>query len=284
MGLRAVGRERDARRGAVAAAGRRPPEPETRSQEVSIAVEGRMEVIGPFAAKVAHDFNNVLTAIAGYGNLFLLRMKPDDPLRVYAEQILAASDRAVQMTRGLLAFGATQPLNGRPADVNEVVRRAVARIPTLPGEDIKLTLALWPDRLGVIADPDLLEQMTENVIVNACEAMPAGGCLTVRTEPAVPDEDPYLREGDGEALSYAVISVEDTGHGIDQPALERIFEPLFTTKPKGKGLGLGLSVVYGIVRQHGGKIRVTSEEGKGTVFKIYVPLMKTAGPEVSKVA
>ena len=252
--------------------------PEGRTK-VTLAQEQKMDVIGQFAAKVAHDFNNVLTAIVGYGNLFLIKMAPDDPLRAYAEQILRASERGAQITQGLLAFGSKQPLNIRPADLNGIIRRAVGNFSVHLREGIEVTLTLWPGPLDIIADTELIEQMMTNLASNACDAMPKGGRLMVRTARATHNGDPSApEEGDADP-SYAVISVEDTGCGMDQATLNRIFEPLFTTKPKGKGLGLGLSVTYGITKQHGGTIRVASEVGKGTVVRVYLPLIKTAAPE-----
>ncbi len=255
--------------------------PETCASEVLPIGETRMEAIGHFAAKVAHDFNNVLTAIVGYGNLLLLKMRPGDPLRNYIEQMLAASERGSQITQSLLIFGRRQVVNMEPVDLNEVTRGAVGKFSNLLAEGIEATLSPWPKPLIVMADRELLEQVIVNVGVNAGDAMPRGGHLSVRTD--VQQASPSTGaadEGEG-PKTFAAVTVEDTGEGMDQATLQRIFEPLFSTKPKGKGLGLGLAIVYGVIKQHGGLIRVTSEVGKGTCFRIYLPLIEPADPKAA---
>lgn len=271
-----------ARHSAATAADPQTPGAEECPRAEQVSREQRLDVIGRFAGKVAHDFNNVLTAIVGYGNLLLLRMEPGDPLRAYAEQILAASDRGTQITQGLLTFGTRQPLNIRPVDLNKVVERAAGRAVAQLGENIALLLTLSPGPLPVIADTEMVEQMLANILSNARDAMPGGGRLTVMTETAAPSRDASAANADGEPRSYAVISIEDTGHGMDAATLGRVFEPLFTTKPKGKGLGLGLAVVYGIAKQHGGMVRIASEVGKGTTVRICLPLIEAPAPKAAE--
>jgi len=222
----------------------------------------KMEAIGHLAGGVAHDFNNMLTAILGYCQLMLSQMRADDVLRSHIEQIQHASDRAAQLTRQLLAFGRKQVLNPRILDLNQVVEGLEPMLRRLIGEDINLSTVLAPDVGPVRADPGQIEQAVFNLIVNARDAMPNGGTVVIRTANVA------ASAGAGEQV---MLSVTDSGIGMDAHTLARIFEPFFTTKESGRGTGLGLPMVYGIVEQSGGRVEVWSEPGRGATFWIYFP-------------
>ena len=222
----------------------------------------KMEAIGHLAGGVAHDFNNLLTATLGYCQLMLSQMRPDDPLRSHIEQIQHASDRAAQLTRQLLAFGRKQVLNPRILNLNQVVSGLEPMLRRLIGEDINVSTVLAPDLGPVRADPGQIEQAVFNLVVNARDAMPKGGTLVIRTANVAP------LAGAGEQV---MLSVTDSGIGMDTHTLGRIFEPFFTTKESGRGTGLGLPMVYGIVEQSGGRVDVWSEPGRGATFRIYLP-------------
>jgi|GEM_PF-1512355 len=232
----------------------------------------KMESIGQLAGGVAHDFNNILTAIMGYAGLLLMKMKKDDPLRQNAEQIVASSERAASLTNSLLAFSRKQIIHMNPLNLNEILRRLEKLLLKLIGEDIELKTVLTDEDLVVMADGNQIEQVLMNLAINARDAMPDGGLMMIETERIEIDEEYTKTHGYGEPGTYALISVADTGTGIDEKTRKRIFEPFFTTKEVGKGTGLGLSIVYGIIKQHKGYINVYSEMGKGTTFKIYLPL------------
>jgi PAS domain S-box-containing protein len=234
----------------------------------------KMEAIGQLAGGISHDFNNILTAMIGYGHLLKMKMKEDDPLRIYADNILSLSDRAANLTKSLLAFSRKQIMNPRPVDLNEIMRRIDHLLSRIIGEDIKLQTMLSENDLIVMADPGHIEQALMNLATNARDAMPEGGLLTIGTETIAIDEEFIKEHGFGKEGEYALIAVTDTGAGMDRETREKIFEPFFTTKEVGKGTGLGLSMVYGIVKQHEGYINVYSEPGSGTTFRIYLPLIE----------
>lgn len=247
---------------------------ERRSLEAQLLHAQKMEAVGQLAGGVAHDFNNILTAIIGYGSLLHMKMREDEPLRVYAEHILASAQKATHLTQNLLAFSRKQILNPEPANMNEIllnVRRLLSR--TI-GEDIELATIIGEDELTILADVVQIEQVLMNLAINARDAMPDGGTLTIGIESFFMDQVFVKRNNFGKPGHYALISVIDTGIGMDESTKERIFEPFFTTKEVGKGTGLGLSMVYGIVNQHNGFLRVFSESHKGTTFEIYLPLIK----------
>jgi signal transduction histidine kinase/ActR/RegA family two-component response regulator len=233
----------------------------------------KMEAVGQLAGGVAHDFNNILTAIIGYGSLMKMKMDYDDPSRNYLLQILDSAKRAANLTQGLLAFSRKQAISPKSVRVNKIIENVEKLLRRLIGEDVEMKVSLAEADLTVLADSGQLEQVLVNLATNARDAMPEGGCLTIRTEAGVLDHEFIKMHGYGKPGSYALISVADTGTGMDGKTRERIFEPFFTTKEVGKGTGLGLSIVYGIVKQHNGYITCYSEPGKGTAFKIYLPVI-----------
>ncbi|HEU4724930.1 MAG TPA: PAS domain S-box protein [Candidatus Eisenbacteria bacterium] len=228
----------------------------------------KMEAIGQLAGGVAHDFNNILTAVIGYSDLLLARLTPSDPNRRAVEEIRKGGDRAAGLTRQLLAFGRRSATQPRLVDVNAAVGELEPMLRRLVGEDVSFTLDLAPALGNIRIDPTHFEQIIVNLVVNARDALPRGGSIRIETAnarrsdvvPGAPSGDRYVR------LRFA-----DTGVGIAPDVLEHIFEPFFTTKEAGRGTGLGLATVYGIVRQHHGTIDVRSEVGRGTTFEIYLP-------------
>ncbi len=239
----------------------------------------KMECIGTLAGGIAHDFNNILTAIIGYGNLLQMKMRQDDPLRHNVEQILASANRAANLTTGLLAFSRKQIINPRPVSLNDVVRKMERLLARLIGEDVALKTILADKDISVLADASQIEQVLMNLAINARDAMPGGGNLFIETELVEMDEDTAKAHDFHKPGTYALIAVTDSGTGMDAETRERIFEPFFTTKEASRGTGLGLAMVYGMVRQHQGSIHVYSEEGKGTTFKIYLPVVDKSTAE-----
>jgi signal transduction histidine kinase/FixJ family two-component response regulator len=231
----------------------------------------KMEAVGQLAGGVAHDFNNILTAIMGYGSLLQAKLNGDARLNDYIKQILDGANRAAEVTKSLLAFSRKQLINPRPVDLNEVVRGIEKLLSRLIGEDIEITTTLSSKDVVSMVDAGQIEQVLMNLTTNARDAMPNGGRLFLQTEVVELDDTFIQSHGYGESGMYTLLSVSDTGIGINQEARERIFEPFFTTKEPGKGTGLGLAMVYGIIKQHWGYINVYSELGNGTTFKIYLP-------------
>jgi len=230
-----------------------------------------MEAIGCLAGGIAHDFNNLLTVIKGYSQLSSIELKEGDPLRGNIDEIQNATDRAASLTRQLLAFSRRQVMEMKVLDLNTLLRDLEKMLRRIIGEDIELAIQPAEDLGRVRADVGQIEQVIMNLAVNAKDAMPSGGKLTIETANVELDESYARSHVDVKQGHYVMFSVNDTGVGMSPEVRERIFEPFFTTKEKGKGTGLGLSTTYGIVKQSEGHIWVDSVQGKGTTFKIYLP-------------
>jgi PAS domain S-box-containing protein len=241
----------------------------------------KMEAVGRLAGGVAHDFNNMLTVIAGYNRMILDEVSTLDPLRGYAEETLKAADRAAALTNQLLAFSRRQIMRPRVISPNAVIEQTETMLRRLIGEDIRLELVLGADTGNIRTDPHHIEQAIVNLAVNARDAMPDGGRITIETSNSQIDET-YAKTHMGvQPGEFVMIAVSDTGHGMDSVTRHNIFEPFFTTKQRGKGTGLGLATVYGMVKQSGGDIWVYSEPGQGTTFKLYFPrVVEPASPGV----
>jgi signal transduction histidine kinase/ActR/RegA family two-component response regulator len=231
----------------------------------------KMEAIGRLAGGVAHDFNNLLMVIRGQAMLSLSSFFPPLPLRRNLEGILKAAERATTLTRQLLAFSRKQVLQPKVLNMNALVAQVAELLPPLLGEDIRVHMILEPELGRVRADPGQLEQVLLNLAVNARDAMPEGGDLTIRTANVEFDENSPQRYPRFQPGPHVILSVTDTGHGMDAETVSHAFEPFFTTKEKNKGTGLGLSTAYGIIEQSGGGISLLSEPGKGTTLNIYFP-------------
>jgi len=230
-----------------------------------------MEAIGRLAGAVAHDFNNLLTVIKGYSQLALFQLEEDAPGKESIKQIERASEKAANLIRQLLAFSRRQVMEVREVDINALLRDLEKMLRRLIGEDVELAMDLGNDIGRIKTDPGQFEQVIFNLAVNARDAMPKGGKLTIQTNQVemgagLDSKTSLLAPG-----RYVMLSVKDTGIGMPPDVQKRIFEPFFTTKERGKGTGLGLSTVYGIVKQSGGEIVVHSKPGQGTTFKIYFP-------------
>jgi CheY-like chemotaxis protein len=231
----------------------------------------KMEAIGRLAGGIAHDFNNLLTIIKGYSQVSLLELKEGDPVKTNIEEIQTASNRAADLTKQLLAFSRRQIMEFNVIDLNTVLQDLRKMLQRIIGEDVELLTSFQEDLWRVRVDSGQINQVVMNLAVNAKDAMPQGGKLTLETANAELDEEYARKHVAVKPGSYVMLSASDTGIGMSPEVKERIFEPFFTTKERGKGTGLGLSTVYGIVKQSGGNIWVYSEEGKGTTFKIYLP-------------
>jgi two-component system, cell cycle sensor histidine kinase and response regulator CckA len=231
----------------------------------------KVEALGTLTGGIAHDFNNRLTAIIGYASLMQNQISNSEVLKRYLDLLLTSAERAADLTRGLLAYSRQQTLNPVPVELNRLVQEVEKFLPPITGEGIELRLEYSQQSPIVKADRGQLEQVLLNLVGNARDAMGGVGRLTIATGSASLDEAFILAQGYGECGDYSILSVTDTGAGIDPETLEKVFEPFFTTKEVGKGTGLGLSIVYGIVKQHGGFINVFSEPGMGSAFWVYLP-------------
>jgi PAS domain S-box-containing protein len=244
----------------------------------------KMEAVGQLAGGIAHDFNNILTAIVGFGNLLKRKLGSGAGLKEkeYVEQILAAAERAADVVRSLLTFSRKQVMDPQQVNLNDVVKRFEKLLSRIIGEDIEVEMLLAPGDVIGLVDAGRIEQVLMNLATNARDAMTRGGKLTISTE-MVAIDDLFVREhGYGKPGPYALISVSDTGAGMKPETLKKIFEPFFTTKETGKGTGLGLAMVYGIIKQHEGYITVSSKPGVGTTFRIYLPAATVPGERCVK--
>ncbi|HEV2022703.1 MAG TPA: PAS domain S-box protein, partial [Terriglobales bacterium] len=249
---------------------------EQRALEHQFRQSQKMEAIGRLAGGIAHDFNNLLMVISGYTELVQDELGPAHPLQRNLEGVRKAAQRATSLTQQLLAFSRKQVLAPKVLELNAVVSDLGRMLPRLVGEDVALVIVPCPERIRAKADPSQLEQVIMNLAVNARDAMPAGGRLTIETAVVEFDHEYARLHPPAAPGRYAMLAVTDTGAGMDAETQSHIFEPFFTTKEKGKGTGLGLSTVYGIVKQSGGYVWVYSELGRGTTFKVYLPLADAA--------
>jgi two-component system cell cycle sensor histidine kinase/response regulator CckA len=256
--------------------------------EVQLNQAQKMEAIGQLAGGVAHDFNNLLQAILGYTDLVLESMAAEAPYRFEIEQAHTAAERASALTRHLLAFSRRQVIQPLTIDLNDVIAGLMKMLGRLIGEHIQLDIIPGHSLGAVRADPGQIEQVIMNLCINARDAMPSGGNLTIETENVDIDSNYWQSHKWAKEGRYVLINVTDSGCGMDKETLNHIFEPFFTTKKPGEGTGLGLSTVYGIIKQHDGFIHAYSEVGKGTIIKVYLPvsdrLVHPAGDKTSSPA
>ena len=245
---------------------------ERRALEEQLRQSQKLEAIGRLAGGVAHDFNNILMSIIGSADLLLMQQHPDDPARAETDEIKRSVQRGAGLTRQLLAFSRRQATSQRLFALDDVVGGMDTMLRRLMGPEIEFEIIRQPTPTMVVADPAQIEQVVLNLVINARDAMPDGGRLTVTIDGVTLDEATLFAQVEGRVGRYARLSVSDTGTGIDEQTRAKLFEPFFTTKEHGKGTGLGLSIVYGIVRQSGGYITVVSEPGRGATFLIHLPL------------
>src|SRR3984893_14744899 len=256
---------------------------EHRALEDQLRQSQKMEAVGRLAGGIAHDFNNLLMVISGYSEFLLERLGAEPHLRGPAQEIASAAERASSLTRQLLAFSRKQMLAPRIVNLNDVATENIKMLPRMIGEDIDLVMVPSPHLWPVRADAGQIEQVIMNLAVNARDAMPSGGKLTIETSNVTLDEDYARVHAPLPPGDYVMVAISDTGNGMDNETQSHIFEPFFTTKGT-KGTGLGLSTVYGIVKQSGGYIWVHSDVGAGTTFKIYLPRVAATGEPASAVA
>ncbi len=252
---------------------------ERRSLERQVQCAQKMEAVGRLAGGIAHDFNNLLVAILGYGDMLARSLPEGDPRLAYADQVRKAAERAASLTRQLLAFSRRQVIDRQPLSLSHVVTDMEPMLRRLIGENIRLECRLDPSLARTRADRGQVEQVVMNLVVNARDAMPHGGALTIATRAATISGRREPAKGSIPAGRYAVLSVEDTGVGMSPEVQSHLFEPFFTTKEEGKGTGLGLSTVYGIVTGSGGTVSARSAPGKGTAFDVYWPTTADAPVE-----
>jgi PAS domain S-box-containing protein len=257
---------------------------ERKHTEEQLLQAQKMEAVGQLAGGVAHDFNNILTAIYGYCSILQKKMGNDSPFRSDIDHIYVAAEKAANLTRSLLAFSRKQIMSPKKVNLNEIVMNVGKMLSRIIGEDILLKTACTGKPLRVLADSGQIEQVLMNLAANARDAMPSGGTLTIATGVEEIDESFIHEYGYGDAGSYVVLSVSDTGKGMDNETRKKIFEPFFTTKEVGKGTGLGLSIVYGVIKQHNGYINVYSEPDEGTTFRIYLPQVYDEDADTGKEA
>lgn len=249
---------------------------ENRKLEEQLRHAHKMEALGTLTGGIAHEFNNILTSVMGYGELLDEAIPPVSPLKDYVRMIRTSAERAAKLTKGLLAYSRRQVMHLAPVDLNVVLGQLQELLMTIIAENIELRVKTSEQVLTVLADRAQIEQVIMNLASNAVDAMPGGGVLSISLEPVFLDEEFIRHHGFGRPGAYALLSVTDTGVGMDKATLEKIFEPFFTTKEVGKGTGLGLAMVYGIIKRHNGFINAYSEPKKGTCIKVYLPVTETA--------
>jgi CheY-like chemotaxis protein len=239
-----------------------------------------MEAVGRLAGGLAHDFNNLLCVILTYAELIGAGLRDEDPMRSEIEEIHLAGTRATDLTRQLLAFSRQQVLDPRPIDLNQVVGSVERMLRRLVGPSIEMTILCEPALRATIADARQIEQVLMNLVVNAHDAMPRGGKLTIETRSVELGVEEAREPVDAKPGPHVVLRVSDTGAGMDEKTQAHVFEPFYTTKPLGKGTGLGLATVFGIVQQSGGHVRLRSEVGVGTTFEVYLPATEEAAQSI----
>jgi signal transduction histidine kinase len=239
----------------------------------------KLEAIGSLASGVAHDFNNLLTTILGYGELLLMKLAKDDPQRDRIEAIFEAGQKASTLTRQLLAFSRKQVLEMKVVSLNDLLKNLTKMLRRVIGEDVEIDMHLEPASGNIMADAGQIEQIVMNLAINARDALPTGGTITIETQRVSLDEEYCKHHAEASPGKYVALYITDNGTGMSAEVMEKIFDPFFTTKAKGTGTGLGLSTVYGIVKQHNGHIYVYSEMGRGTTFKIYFPEVQKAADD-----
>jgi two-component system NtrC family sensor kinase len=252
---------------------------ERRSLEEQLRQAQKMEAIGTLAGGIAHDFNNILTAIIGYTTLLKMEVKMSGKPLEYINNLMALTDRAAGLTKGLLAFSRNQTMTSRLVNLNDIVSMITKLICRLIGEQIVVATHLSSFPITIMADSGQIEQVLMNLATNARDVMPDGGNLIISTDVVNLEAGNNLLVASSQPGKYALLTVTDTGSGMDQATVARIFEPFFTTKEVGKGTGLGLSILYGIISQHHGFVTVDSNPGFGTTFSIYFPLVIAAETE-----
>jgi len=253
----------------------RKAQEEKNKLEAQLHQAQKLEAVGQLAGGIAHDFNNMLTAIIGYATLLSFKVENDTALKSFATQILSIAEKSADLTRQLLTFSRKQVISPKQINLNELIKGTEKLLHRVIGEDVELKTKLVDKNVTVMVDPGQMEQVLMNLCTNARDAMPNGGLLSISTETKYLDVDfakTYNLEKPG---VYVLLTVTDSGVGMDEQTRQKIFEPFFTTKEFGKGTGLGLSIVYGIIKQHNGHITEYSEPGMGTTFKIYLPLVQS---------
>ena len=250
---------------------------ERKKREEQLRQSAKMEAIGRLASGVAHDFNNLLTIIKGYADISLPELPATDPLHSRIREISQAAVRAAELTQQLLTFSRNQELLPQVLNLNTIVSHVKNMLRRLIGADVTLNMALEPDLREINADPHQIERVLFNLVVNARDAMPQGGCVTISTANAETGQAQAVSNklNASPNQSYIMLSVSDTGHGMDAETQQHIFEPFFTTKERGEGTGLGLATVYGIIQQSGGDVTCQSMVGHGTSFNLYLPVVTT---------